>query len=72
MSWAYFSMDDWRRKLLRSYVCLIMEGRMSPVGPGRSIDIPCEGRMPAASLSLEVSGSSLGGDIECEEGALED
>lgn len=37
---------------------------MSPAGPGRSIDIPCEGTIPAASLSMEESGSSAGGGME--------
>ena len=34
---------------------------MFSVGPGRSIEIPCEGRIPAASLSTDVSGSKSGG-----------
>lgn len=48
---------------LGSYVCLMVEGLVSPVGPGKSIAIPCEGRIPAASLSTEDSDSSFGGGI---------
>lgn len=44
------------------YVCLKAVGRILLVGPGKSIEILCEGRMPA-SLSREDSGFGCGGDI---------
>lgn len=55
----------------RSYVCLTLQGLISPPGRGRSIEIPCEGTIPATSLSTEDSDSSAGGDIDGERKVLE-
>lgn len=43
-------------------MCLNAVGRILLVGPGKSIEMLCEGRMPAA-LSREDSGFGFGGDM---------